>query len=166
MTAPTLRAEPVRTPPAHVGPAHVAGPPTGSLPVVFMFSGQGSQYYRMGEELFDEDEVFRTALQRYDAVVAEALGESVLARLFDPAKRKNDPFTDTRITHPAIVMIELALAESLRAAGIEPDYLLGSSLGEYAAAAVSGSIDPLECLRVLVRQADGLRAARAAACSP
>nr|WP_329586164.1 ACP S-malonyltransferase [Kitasatospora sp. NBC_01250] len=158
MTAPTLRAEPVRTPPAHVGPAHVAGPPTGSLPVVLMFSGQGSQYYRMGEELFDEDEVFRTALQRYDAVVAEALGESVLARLFDPAKRKNDPFTDTRITHPAIVMIELALAESLRAAGIEPDYLLGSSLGEYAAAAVSGSIDPLECLRVLVRQADGLRA--------
>ncbi|WP_371238074.1 ACP S-malonyltransferase [Streptomyces pimonensis] len=123
-----------------------------------MFSGQGSQYYRMGEELLETDEVFRTALSRYDAVAAGLLGESVLARIFDPARRKNDPFTDTRLTHPAIVMIELALAESLRAAGIEPDYLLGSSLGEYAAAVVSGSIDAETCLRLLVRQADGLRA--------
>ncbi|MEU5796213.1 ACP S-malonyltransferase [Streptomyces sp. NPDC047813] len=132
--------------------------PAGRLPVVFMFSGQGSQYYRMGEELFETDEVFRTALRRYDAVAAELLGESVIARIFDPARRRNDPFTDTRLTHPAIVMIELALAETLRAAGIEPDHLLGSSLGEYAAAVVSGSIDAETCLRLLVRQADGLRA--------
>ncbi|WP_369168025.1 ACP S-malonyltransferase [Streptomyces sp. R28] len=132
--------------------------PTGRLPVVFMFSGQGSQYYRMGEELFESDEVFRTALRRYDAVAAELLGESVLDRILDPARRKNDPFVDTRLTHPAIVMIELALAETLRAAGIEPDYLLGSSLGEYAAAVVSGSIDAETCLRLLVRQAESLPA--------
>ncbi|MGY1495105.1 ACP S-malonyltransferase [Streptomyces sp. QTS52] len=132
--------------------------PTGRLPVVFMFSGQGSQYYRMGEELFESDEVFRTALQRYDAVAAGLLGESVLARIFDPAGRRNDPFIDTRLTHPAIVMIELALAETLRAVGIEPDYLLGSSLGEYAAAVVSGSIDAETCLRLLVRQAESLPA--------
>ncbi|WP_406725043.1 acyltransferase domain-containing protein [Streptomyces sp. GD-15H] len=136
------------------------------LPVVFMFSGQGSQYYGMGRELYAENEVFRAALERHDAVVAEELGESVLARLFDPNHRRNDPFTDTRLTHPAIVMIELALAETLRSAGVEPDYLLGSSLGEYAAAAVSGSIAPDTCLRLLVRQADGLRAGPAAACSP
>ncbi|MFM9708647.1 ACP S-malonyltransferase [Streptomyces galilaeus] len=132
--------------------------PTGRLPVVFMFSGQGSQYYRMGEELFASDEVFRTALRRYDAVAAELLGESVLDRIFDAARRKNDAFVDTRLTHPAIVMIELALAETLRAAGIEPDYLLGSSLGEYAAAVVSGSIDAETCLRLLVRQAESLPA--------
>ncbi|GAA5703533.1 [acyl-carrier-protein] S-malonyltransferase [Streptomyces avermitilis] len=132
--------------------------PTDSLPVVFMFSGQGSQYYQMGKELFDDNPVFRTVLRRLDAEAAEALGESVLAHMFDPAKRKNDLFTDTRITHPAIVMIELALAETLRTAGIEPDYLLGSSLGEYAAAVVSGSISSRDCLRLLVRQTDALRA--------
>ncbi|MFD5255260.1 ACP S-malonyltransferase [Streptomyces bobili] len=132
--------------------------PPGRLPVVFMFSGQGSQYYRMGEELFASDEVFRTALRRYDAVAAELLGESVLDRIFDASRRKNDAFVDTRLTHPAIVMIELALAETLRAAGIEPDYLLGLSLGEYAAAVVSGSIDAETCLRLLVRQAESLPA--------
>jgi trans-AT polyketide synthase, acyltransferase and oxidoreductase domains len=131
--------------------------PPGPLPVVFMFSGQGSQYYRMGQDLFDDNEVFRAALERHDAVVAEQLGESVLARIFDRARRGSGPFTDTRLSHPAIVMIELGLAETLRAAGVEPDYVLGASLGEYAAAAVSGSVAPDDCLRLLVRQAEALR---------
>ncbi len=129
-----------------------------ALPVVFMFSGQGSQYYHMGQELFAHNEVFRTTLQRYDAVVAEELGESVIARIYDPAKSKADQLIDTRITHPGIVMLELALARTLREAGVEPDYLLGSSLGEYAAAVVAGSLDEFDCLRLLVRQADIMRA--------
>lgn len=134
----------------------VSGPPTGSLPVVFMFSGQGSQYYWMGKELADDNEVFRAALERYDAAISKDVGGSVLARIFDPEKRKSEPFSDTRITHPAIVMIELALAETLQAVGVHPDYLLGSSLGEYTAAALSGCIDPVDCLRLLVGQAMGL----------
>lgn len=128
------------------------------LPVVFMFSGQGSQYYRMGQELYDENPVFRAALRRHDDVVAQALGESVLARIFDPAKRRSEPFTDTRFSHPAIVMIELALAQTLTEAGVTPDYLLGVSLGEYAAAVVAGCIEPAECLRLLVDQVRALRA--------
>ncbi|MFJ8472831.1 ACP S-malonyltransferase [Kitasatospora sp. NPDC094011] len=132
-------------------------PSPGSLPVVFAFSGQGSQYYRMGQELYADNAVFRAAMDRHDAVVAEELGESVLARVFDPDRRRSDPFTDTRISHPAIVMIELALAETLRAMGVEPDLLLGASLGEYAAAVVAGSLGSEDCLRLLVRQAEALR---------
>lgn len=129
---------------------------TGTLPTVFMFSGQGSQYHWMGKELFDENEVFCGALHRLDAIAVTYLGESILARIFDPAKGKNDPFIATRITHPAIVMIELALAEAVQAAGIQPDYVMGASLGEYAAAVVAGCLKPEECLRILVHQGQSL----------
>ncbi|CAL9361046.1 acyltransferase domain-containing protein [Streptomyces sp. enrichment culture] len=122
------------------------------LPAVFMFSGQGSQYHHMGRELFETDAVFRAALLRHDAVLAEELGESVLDRVFDPARRRTDPFTDIRLTHPAIVMFQLALAETVQAAGVEAQYVLGSSLGEYAAAAVAGAVEPAQCLRLLARQ--------------
>ncbi|MGY4743246.1 ACP S-malonyltransferase [Streptomyces sp. ATMOS53] len=131
--------------------------PAEGLPAVFMFSGQGSQYHQMGRELYDGNEVFRETLRGYDAAVAEELGESVLDRVFDPARARSEPFTDTRFTNPAIVMTELALARTLRSCGIEPVHLLGCSLGEYAAAVEAGSLDAADCLRLLVRQAEALR---------
>lgn len=128
-------------------------------PVVFLYSGQGSQYYGMGKDLYDANAAFRSALDRYDALAAAELGHSVLARIHDPGKPRSHPLTDTLVTHPGIVMIELALTDALRAEGVEPGYILGSSLGEYAAAVVAGAMSAEDCLRVLVRQARALRAA-------
>ncbi|QNP68364.1 ACP S-malonyltransferase [Streptomyces roseirectus] len=116
---------------------------------VFMFSGQGSQTYQMGRELYDHEPVFKNALHRLDA----ELDTSVLARLYDPARRVSEPFTDTAVTHPAIVMVEFALAETLLAHGVTPDVLLGASLGEFTAAVLAGVLEPGDCLRRLVRMA-------------
>ncbi|MEV8517156.1 ACP S-malonyltransferase [Dactylosporangium sp. NPDC051484] len=120
---------------------------------VFMFSGQGSQYHHMGRELFDTEPVFRAALERLDDIVLQESGRSVLATMYDPARSRSEIFDDTGLTHPAIVMVELALAETLIAHDVRPDLLLGSSLGEYTAATLAGVIDERSCLRLLVGQA-------------
>jgi trans-AT polyketide synthase/acyltransferase/oxidoreductase domain-containing protein len=126
-----------------------------SPPTVFLFSGQGSQHYRMGAGLYRDEPAFRSELDRLDAMVAELCGQSVLAQLYG-AGRVGEPFTDTLVTHPAIVMIELAVAELLRSEGIVPDVLLGSSLGEFTAATVAGVLTVPECLRLVVAQARAL----------
>ncbi|MER5704376.1 ACP S-malonyltransferase [Micromonospora sp. NPDC002296] len=126
-----------------------------SAPTVFLFSGQGSQQYRMGAQLYREEPVFRAEMDRFDAMVAELCGQSVLARLYHGG-RAGEPFTDTLVTHPAIVMVELAMVELLRADGIVADLMLGASLGEFTAAAASGVLTVEECLRLVVAQARAL----------
>ncbi len=131
------------------------------IPVVFQFSGQGSQYRHMGRELFETEPVFRAALKRLDALVAPEFGGSVLARLYDLSHLASEAFTDTAASHPAIVMVELALAETLIAHGVTPDVLLGVSLGEYTAAVLAGGLEPQDCLPRLVAMARS-----AAECEP
>ncbi|WP_330478638.1 ACP S-malonyltransferase [Streptomyces platensis] len=128
-------------------------------PIVFQFSGQGSQYSRMGWSLYQAEPVFRNALDRLDAAAESELGESVLATLYDPGRGRAEPFDDIEFTHPAIVMVELALAETLIHHGIEPDLLLGASLGEFTASVLAGVVDAEVCLRLLIRQARTLREA-------
>ncbi|MGY1495185.1 ACP S-malonyltransferase [Streptomyces sp. QTS52] len=120
---------------------------------VFMFSGQGSQYHQMGRELYDSEPVFRETLHRLDALVEPETGSSVIARMYDPEHPVSQPFTDTVFTNPAIVMVELALAETLIAHGVTPDLLLGVSLGEFTASVLAGVVDAGDCLRRLVGMA-------------
>jgi trans-AT polyketide synthase, acyltransferase and oxidoreductase domains len=122
-------------------------------PVVFLFSGQGSQYHHMARRLQETQPVFRQTLERLDRTAAALLGESVLEQLYDPSKRFSDAFDRTRWTHPAIFMVEVALAETVRALGIQPDAVIGTSLGEYAAAAVAGVLPAEELLELVIRQA-------------
>ncbi|MDW4905774.1 ACP S-malonyltransferase [Streptomyces sp. ADMS] len=124
-----------------------------TAPVVFMFSGQGSQYHHMGRGLYETEPVFRDTLRRLDALVAPAAGGSVVERLYDPGRTAAEPFVETAVTHPAIVMVELALAETLMSYGVIPDLLLGVSLGEYTASVLAGVMEAGECLTRLVDMA-------------
>lgn len=104
--------------------------------IVFLFSGQGGQYRGMGQKLYRQNPVFRDTLQTGDAIVRKLLNRSLLGELY--AAETNDLFDDLLITHPAIVTVEIAMYRVLQAMGIKPDYILGSSLGEYAAGVASG----------------------------
>ncbi len=123
-------------------------------PVVFMFSGQGSQYYHMGTDLFHQDAVFNSWMNQMNEFVYRNAGIFVLNEIYHEKKRKNESFDQLSYTHPAIFMVEYALAQSLMESGVEPDWVLGASLGEFTAAAVAGVISYENALEILVKQAE------------
>ncbi|KEQ22504.1 ACP S-malonyltransferase [Paenibacillus tyrfis] len=127
-------------------------------PVVFLFSGQGSQFYQMGRGLYEEVSEFRKWMNKLDEMVTPLVGESVLARLYAEDKRRDEPFERTLLTHPVIFMVEYALALALMARGVKPDAVLGSSMGEFAAAAVAGVLDVEVALELVVEQAKAFEA--------
>lgn len=120
---------------------------------VFMFSGQGSQYYQMGRELFERHPGFRACMLGLDRMAQDLTGLSVLDSLYDNARAKSDPFESVKLTHPAIFIVEVALAKMLIESNITPDYVLGSSLGAFAAATVAGCLEAEDALRTVVQQA-------------
>lgn len=121
--------------------------------VVFMFSGQGSQYYQMGRELFEQHASFRAHLRELDVAARDLLGLSIIERLYDEQRKKTDVFDQTTLSHPAIFMVEVALAKALADEGILPDYVLGASMGTFAAAVVAGCLDMDQALRAVIAQA-------------
>lgn len=121
--------------------------------VVFMFSGQGSQYYGMARALFQNNAGFRKTVDRLDACAADVIGESVIGRLYEARKSSREEFKRTLYTHPAIFIIEYTLARMLIDSGVQPCYALGVSLGEFAAAAVAGILSAEDALAAVLVQA-------------
>lgn len=120
---------------------------------VFMFSGQGSQYFQMGRELFEKNQTFRDWMVRLDEIARKSSGTPVIETLYSDLQSRGNPFERTLLTHPAIFMVEYSLAQTLMHAGVWPDMVLGASIGSFAAAAVAGFIDVEDALTAVVRQA-------------
>ncbi|MBY9085626.1 acyltransferase domain-containing protein, partial [Paenibacillus sp. HN-1] len=123
-------------------------------PIVFMFSGQGSQYYQMGKELFDNDPIFQKWMIKMDDIVQRNIGRSVINEIYHDHGRKENKFDRTLFTHPAIFILEYALSQVLIEGGIKPDYVLGTSLGEFTALAVSESMEVEDVIECLIKQAE------------
>ncbi len=121
-------------------------------PLVFMFSGQGSQYYHMGKELFEENELFRKWLQEFDTIITDIYGKSPLELIYHPNKNKGDDFSSTVESSLAIIVIELAMTKLLMEYGINPDYLLGASLGEVTSAIIAETSDLNDTLTYLINR--------------
>ena len=109
------------------------------LPVVFMFSGQSSQYHQMGRELYDRHPRFRMWMQYCDEIAAPLIGGSLCDMLYRDGN-KGMPFDRLLHTNPALISFEYSLARVMMEAGATPDYLLGYSLGELSAAIVGEAL--------------------------
>jgi acyl transferase domain-containing protein len=128
-----------------------AAPPGRPPRVAFLFSGQGSQYFGMGAELYRTEAVFREVIDACQEQVGDALGASLTDLMFAGPDR--ELINQTRVTQPALVALELALAELWRSWGVEPVAVIGHSVGEIAAAVYAGVLDLADGLELITARA-------------
>ncbi|MDX1882525.1 type I polyketide synthase [Mycolicibacterium sp. 120270] len=115
-----------------------------SMSTGWLFSGQGTQAPGMATALYESSAVFRDAFDEVDAAMAPHLG----ARMRDVM---NDSAIDrTEFAQPAIFALQYAQARALLRLGAEPAWLLGHSIGEYAAATIAEVLSLDDACRLVV----------------
>ncbi len=128
--------------------------------IAFVFCGQGPQWFAMARDLLDGDALFRDVVARVAAVVQRVAGWDLQQEL-----QRDEATTrihETEITQPAMFAVQMGLVAVWRARGVEPDFVIGHSMGEIAAACAAGAIDLEEGARIAilrgqaVKQAEGL----------
>ena len=102
--------------------------------LAFLFTGQGSHYTGLGAGLYQNSATFRDIIGRCDDILRPWLAEP----LMDVVSGASGLLDRTEQAQPALVALEVALAEVWRSWGIEPDLVMGHSVGELGAAIVAG----------------------------
>ena len=111
---------------------------------VFLYSGQGSQWAGMGRQLLADEPAFAAAVAELEPDFVAQVGFSLRDMLL-----AGEPVVGIERIQPVLVGMQLALTALWRSYGVEPDAVIGHSMGEVTAAVVSGALSPADGLKVI-----------------
>jgi len=111
---------------------------------VFLYSGQGSQWPGMGRQLLADEPAFAAAVDELEPAFVEHVGFSLRQVLAD-----GEPVAGDARVQPVLMGLQLALTALWRSYGVDPDAVIGHSMGEVTAAVVAGALSAADGLRVI-----------------
>jgi len=129
--------------------------------IAFLHPGQGSQYVNMLKPLRDSEPIVADTFAEADNIMTPILGKPLSDFIFVDrtdavaVAEAEEALRQTAITQPAVLATDLALTRMLAAYGVEPDFTMGHSLGEYGALIAAGGIpfaDALEAVSARGRE--------------
>jgi acyl transferase domain-containing protein/NAD(P)-dependent dehydrogenase (short-subunit alcohol dehydrogenase family) len=130
--------------------------------VAFLYTGQGSQYVNMLQALRAEEPIVAETFAEADRVMTPLLGKPLSKFIFvdnadaEAVAKAEDDLRQTAITQPAVLATDLALTRLLAAYGIEPDFTMGHSLGEYGALVAAGALPFADSLEAVSARGRGM----------
>jgi amino acid adenylation domain-containing protein len=119
--------------------------------VAFLFSGQGTQYAGMGRQLYEQEASYREAIEECGGLVEGKLGVKLEDLLYGA---EAELLQQTRYAQPALFAVQYALGRTWRRWGVEPQVVLGHSIGEYVAAEAAGVFTLAAGLKLVVRRGE------------
>ncbi|XP_056656051.1 mycocerosic acid synthase-like [Monodelphis domestica] len=117
------------------------GPPE----LVFVFCGNGAHYKGMGKILLSSEPVFKEKCQE----IANLFLKYEPIRFLELIEKEFDDFSRPKVTQPLLFIIQVALASLLKFWGIKPATVIGSSIGEVAAAHCAGFLSLVDAVKVI-----------------
>ncbi len=122
--------------------------------IVFMFPGQGDQYVNMCKGLYDNEPVFRQAMNECADLLKSDLNEHILDIIY-PAiadEAATEKINNTAYSQPALLTIGYALGKLWMSWGVYPSVFVGHSIGEFVAAYFSGVFSLKDALRLIAKR--------------
>jgi acyl transferase domain-containing protein/acyl carrier protein len=114
--------------------------------IAFVCTGMGPQWWAMGRRLFSDEPVFREMILRCDEIFRSEANWSLLMEMIAPEEQSR--MAETQVAQTANFAIQVALAALWKSWGVEPDGIVGHSVGEVSAAYLSGALTLAEAIRV------------------
>ena len=125
--------------------------------IAFVCPGQGAQWIGMARRSAEQEPAFQAELARCDEVVRRQAGWSIVEQLEAEPGAANFRLDQIDVIQPVLVAIAIAYAALWRSLGVEPDAVVGHSMGEVAAAHIAGILDLEQAMRIICRRSALMR---------
>jgi phthiocerol/phenolphthiocerol synthesis type-I polyketide synthase E len=119
--------------------------------VYYLFPGQGAQRPNMGRSAYEQEPVYRDAVELCASILSVHTGIDLRDVLYPTGSEATavERLTDTQYAQPAIFVTSWALTQLFKAWGVTPKAMLGHSVGEFVAACVSGVFSLEDALKII-----------------